>query len=115
MTAFTELSEALLAEELADTIERFNATTADVIAQRSGRVVKTIGDEVMFTTSDPVRGAEVAVALLDAVSLDTRTPELSGLHDLDLLRHRDVCAAMLSLLDPTRRPTPEVAAQSPVS
>jgi adenylate cyclase len=62
MTAFTELSEALLAEELADTIERFNATTADVIAQRSGRVVKTISDEVMFTTSDPVRGAEVAVA-----------------------------------------------------
>jgi hypothetical protein len=41
--------------------------------------------------------------------------QLGGLHHLDLLRHRDVWAAMLSLLDPTRRPTPEVVAQSPVS
>jgi adenylate cyclase len=76
MTGFTEVSAALSAEELADTIEHFNAATADVIAQRGGRVVKTIGDEVMFTTSDPARGAEVAVALLDAVSLDRGTPQL---------------------------------------
>jgi adenylate cyclase len=76
MTGFTEVSAALSAEELADTIEHFNAATADVIAQRGGRVVKTIGDEVMFTTSDPGRGAEVAVALLDAVSLDRGTPQL---------------------------------------
>lgn len=76
MTGFTEVSEALSAEELADTIEHFNAATADVIAERGGRVVKTIGDEVMFTTPDPARGAEVAVALLDAVSPDGGTPEL---------------------------------------
>ncbi len=76
MTGFTEVSEALSAEELADTIDRFNSATADVIAQTGGRVVKTIGDEVMFTTPDSERGAEVAVALLNVASNDTGTREL---------------------------------------
>jgi adenylate cyclase len=76
MTGFTEVSEALSADELADTIDRFNAATADIIAQAGGRVVKTIGDEVMFTTPDPVRGAEVATSLLDVGAFGTGTPEL---------------------------------------
>jgi adenylate cyclase len=76
MSGFTEVSETLSTEELADTIEHFNAATADVIAAVGGRVVKTIGDEVMFTTPDPVRGAEVAAALLESVSLNASMPEL---------------------------------------
>jgi adenylate cyclase len=76
MTGFTEVSEALSADELADTIDRFNAATADVIARAGGRVVKTIGDEVMFTTPDPIRGGEVATSLLDVGAFGTGTPEL---------------------------------------
>ena len=99
MTGFTEVSEALSTEDLADTIERFNAATADVIAQAGGRLIKTIGDEVMFTTPDPVRGAEVAVALVDAISPGTDTPELRvGLATgLVLAREGDVFGSAVNL------------------
>jgi class 3 adenylate cyclase len=56
-------STELTTEELADTIEHFDAATAHIIAHAGGRVVKTIGAEVMFTAPDTVRGAEVALAM----------------------------------------------------
>src|SRR5207248_6551374 len=55
-------------EELAVIIERFNARSSDVIAEGGGRVVKTIGDEVMFSAPDASLGAGVAVTLIDEVS-----------------------------------------------
>jgi adenylate cyclase len=76
MARFTSLSQELSSVELASLIERFNAATADVVGQGGGRIVKTIGDEVMFTTVDPGSAATIALDLLGAVSPDAGFPPL---------------------------------------
>src|SRR5206468_7800641 len=48
LTGYTELSHGLTAQELTRLIVRFEQRAFDSIAEMGGRVVKTIGDEVMF-------------------------------------------------------------------
>lgn len=76
LSRFTALSQELEVRELASLIDRFNASTADVVAQAGGRVIKTIGDEVMFASPDPFSAASIAVALLDQVSGANGLPPL---------------------------------------
>ena len=57
-------------------IERFESLAAEVIANASGRVVKMLGDEVMFVADDPVTGATIALGLLDAIEADGELPTL---------------------------------------
>lgn len=68
MTGFTRLSQGLDARELAALVDRFNGATTDVVAGCGGRIVKTIGDEVMFASHEPGSAAETAVTLLEQVS-----------------------------------------------
>ena len=56
---FTVRTEGLGAGELAALIEAFEAFAYDLVASHGGRVVKTIGDEVMFAADD----VEAAVAM----------------------------------------------------
>jgi len=76
LLGFTALSRELDVRELAALIDRFNAATANVVAQARGRVVKTIGDEVMFATQDPGSAASIALALLNDVSGKDGLPPL---------------------------------------
>jgi hypothetical protein len=50
---FTTITHRMTPKELAAVIERFEETAYDVATERDGRVVKLIGDEVMFVTIDP--------------------------------------------------------------
>ena len=47
-------------EELGDVIDRFEETAHDVVNVRDGRVVKLIGDEVMFVAVDAAAGCDIA-------------------------------------------------------
>jgi adenylate cyclase len=79
LVGFTARSQEVDAQELADLVDRFNGTAADVVTDGGGRVVKTIGDEVMFTTDDPAAGAAIALELVDAISSATgHTPLRAG-------------------------------------
>lgn len=71
LVGFTSLSEQLSDTETAELIERFEVLANDIVVGGGGRVVKMIGDEVMFW-SDPTLIAEIAVSL--AESFDS--PEL---------------------------------------
>jgi adenylate cyclase len=44
-------------------IERFGSSTTEVIAEGRGRIVKTIGDEVLFVHDDSRQAAEIALVL----------------------------------------------------
>jgi adenylate cyclase len=68
LMGFTALSQELDVRELAALVDRFNAATADVVGQSRGRVIKTIGDEVMFATQDPGSAAAIALALINEIS-----------------------------------------------
>ena len=64
LTGFTAMSQELEVRELATLVDKFNGTTSDVVAQGGGRVVKTIGDEVMFATPKTASAGEIALTLL---------------------------------------------------
>ena len=66
VVGFTERTREMSADELATFVERFESSASNVVAEHGGRVVKTLGDEVMFTVEDLRRGVDVALALADA-------------------------------------------------
>ena len=63
LVGYTAISQELDGRELAALVARFEAVTYDTVAQLGARLVKTIGDEVMFVTEDPEVGLRVALAL----------------------------------------------------
>ncbi len=76
LVGFTAISQQLTARQLAAMIDRFEALAYEHILERGGRVVKMIGDEVMFTAEDPLAAAEIALALVDAYSDDATLPDV---------------------------------------
>jgi len=76
MVGFTRTTRRRSTAELSEMIERFSATTTEVIADGHGRIVKTVGDEVLFVADDPADGAGIALALQDRVRAEPALPEL---------------------------------------
>ena len=62
LVGFTPYAQDVTSEELAGFVETFEARANDVVAARGGRVVKHIGDEVMFVDADPVTACDIALA-----------------------------------------------------
>ena len=73
---FTGLSRRLEEAELAALVERFETRSADVVVSCGGRVIKTLGDEVLFVASDPAAAAEAALRLLAEYERDDDVPRL---------------------------------------
>lgn len=63
LVGFTALSQQIPEDELAHVVGRFEAVAADVVSAHGGRLIKTIGDEVMFSADTVVAGAEIALGL----------------------------------------------------
>ena len=61
LVGFTAQTQELHESELADVVGRFETIAYDLTAEHEGRVVKMIGDEVMFMTDDVASGAALAV------------------------------------------------------
>ena len=76
MVRFTAMSQALDTRELAAVVDRFEAIAYEHVLKRGGRVVKIIGDEVMFCVDDSMRAAEIALALIEAHARDDDLPEV---------------------------------------
>ncbi len=63
MVGFTARTQQLDDHELAEVVGRFEYTAFEVVAEHGGRVVKMIGDEVMFIHEDLWAGADLALDL----------------------------------------------------
>src|SRR3954463_1781410 len=59
----TALASQLPMAELGVLLTEFESTSGDLIVRQGGRVVKLIGDEVMFTNTDPNAACATATAL----------------------------------------------------
>ena len=66
LVGFTALAQQVTDEELAAVVDQFERMAYDVVVAGGGRVVKMIGDEVMFLVDDPAMAAEIALGLADA-------------------------------------------------
>ena len=76
MVGFTAISQQLDEHELAGIVDRFEGVAYDTIAEYGGRVVKMIGDEVMFVTDDPAAGAMIAATLAEVYGDDEGMPDV---------------------------------------
>ena len=70
LVGFTALSQQMSNHDLAGLIGRFEHLAYDIVAGLGGRVVKMIGDEVMFSVDDPRRAVDIALTLSEAYSED---------------------------------------------
>jgi adenylate cyclase len=68
LVGFTERSGGLTTEELAMAVADFETLAGGVIAAHDARLVKMIGDEVMYVATDAAVAAEIALELRDAVT-----------------------------------------------
>jgi adenylate cyclase len=64
LVGYTTLTERLGPLELSELIATFEGLAHDRVSEVGGPLVKTIGDEVMFSTDDPAAGVGVARRIL---------------------------------------------------
>lgn len=72
MAGFTTMTRKASEAELRALIEAFESIATDIIGGSGGRIVKTIGDEVLFVADTAAEGAEIALLLQDAARRDDR-------------------------------------------
>ena len=73
---FTALSNELSEQRIGDLVELFEARCADVVAANRGRVIKSIGDSVLFVHQDPIAAYEIAEGIITVVGRDSRMPDV---------------------------------------
>jgi adenylate cyclase len=76
IVSFTALSNELSEERIGDLVELFEARCADVVAAHRGRVIKSIGDSVLFVNDDPIQAYDTAEGIITVVGRDTRMPDI---------------------------------------
>jgi adenylate cyclase len=76
MVGFTEATAVMPVEDLAVMVERFNAASAGVVVDAGAKVVKMLGDEVMFAAPSATAGVSAGIALLEEVSATGGVPTL---------------------------------------
>jgi adenylate cyclase len=76
LVGFTRLTRRLEEEELGELVEAFETTAADQVAAHGGRLIKTLGDEVLFVSDEPGTAAEIALRLIETMTSDETMPAL---------------------------------------
>ena len=77
----------------------FDSTASEVVVGHGGRVVKLIGDSVMFVSEDAVAAIEIALALIDTFTAhDVLPPVRAGIATGDVVaRAGDYSGAVVNL------------------
>ena len=80
LVRFTALTEHIAEDELGELIDRFETEAHERITGHAGRIIKMIGDEVMFVSDDPASAVDAALELVDEFERDdTMPPARAGL------------------------------------
>src|SRR5699024_11424563 len=65
IVGYTSRSRRLSRGELAQLIEDFEAVIDRIITEHHGQVIKTIGDEILFVSDDPIECAGMGLAMVE--------------------------------------------------
>ena len=101
LVGYTSRSRGMGGRELGAMVEDFESIAAEVIAQHHGRVVKTVGDGVLFTANGAV----------DAVEIGLRLPEAWDAEDRPQLRVGAAYGAVLTRLGDIYSPVVNLASR----
>jgi adenylate cyclase len=98
LVGYTSRSRGMGGRELGRMVEDFESTAAEVIARHNGRVVKTVGDGVLFTAADAVAAVEIGLALPEAWDAVDRPPlRVGAAYGAVLTRLGDVYSPVVNL------------------
>ncbi|NUU33276.1 adenylate/guanylate cyclase domain-containing protein [Arthrobacter sp. C9C5] len=75
LVSYTSLSRRMNEKTLAQLVQRFENKCAEIISVGGGRLVKTVGDEVLYIAETPAAGAEISLALSQAFNEDEILPQ----------------------------------------
>lgn len=76
LVGFARLARRLPESGLAAVVETFEARASDIVAAAGGRVVKTVGDEVLFVAGPPAVGADIGLQISAAMRADPILPDV---------------------------------------
>lgn len=74
LVAFTSFVRRMSERQLARLVQRFELLASDVVAEHGGRVIKTVGDEVLFVHTEAAAASAIALDLVDAMAEDELLP-----------------------------------------
>ena len=121
LVGYSRLSRRMTASELGAVIDRFEDTAHALATVRGGRVVKLVGDEVMFVTPTAAAGCDIALALVEQFADDPSITPRGGLASGDVLPRGgdyygptvNLAARLAEIAVPSELlVTPEVAAEA---
>jgi adenylate cyclase len=75
---FTAVSQELEPDELAAMVAEFESRSQETVAEEGARLVKSIGDEIMFSTPSPEVAVRVALRLARDQRRGPLTPDVRG-------------------------------------
>ncbi len=70
IVGYTAAVRDMTTDDLSELVATFEEVASDIVVAHDGRVVKTLGDEVMFTLTDPVAMAQTGLELAEAFGND---------------------------------------------
>ncbi len=76
LVSFSALTNRLDEDEIGDLVEVFEGRSHDVVSLHRGRVVKTLGDSVLYLASSPADGIEIAWDIVKVIGGDQRLPDV---------------------------------------
>jgi adenylate cyclase len=98
LVGYTSRSRGMGGRELGAMIEDFESTAAEVIARHHGRVVKTVGDGVLFTAAQARDAVEIGLELPVVWKADERPPlRVGAAYGPVLTRLGDVYSPVVNL------------------
>lgn len=93
----TGMQAGLDPDELGDVVNRFEATAFDVVIAGGGRLVKFIGDAIMFPAVEPVAGCRIVADLISAFTAGGTLPRGGLVFGEVLFRHGDYYGPVVNL------------------
>jgi adenylate cyclase len=98
LVGYTSLSRGMAGRELGVMVEDFESTASEVIARHHGRVVKTVGDGILYTAASPIDAVEIGLGLPEAWQTDERPPlRVGAAHGTVLTHLGDVYSPVVNL------------------
>lgn len=76
LVKFSALSNELDVNRLGELVEIFESRCGDVVTTFDGRLIKTLGDSVLFVADEPDRAVRIALGMVDVIGRDPRLPDV---------------------------------------
>jgi adenylate cyclase len=76
IVGYTRQTRSLKQEELARLVDVFEARALEIVTAHDGRIIKTIGDEILYAADRPADAAYIALELVEEHLRDEDFPQL---------------------------------------